>query len=67
MSKSIREQLIESLTEGEAETIMVQVSIGDEFEDVYVKARNEAEAIKKAKAQTKFKNHKDFRWAKFVV
>lgn len=41
----------------------VQVILGDRFEDLLVKARNEAEAIRKAEKLTTLKS----RWARFVV
>ena len=41
----------------------VQVILGDRFEDLLIKARNEAEAIRKAENATTPKS----RWARFVI
>lgn len=43
--------------------ILVQVILSSQFEDVIVEARNDQEAIRKAKKQTSIKS----RWAEFVI
>lgn len=44
-------------------TFMVQAILGERFEDIYVEARNEAEAIRKAEKLTTLKS----RWTRFVI
>lgn len=61
------EEIIKSIINESAETYHVYVAIGQQFDDVYVKAKSEEEAIQKAKKETRLKNHTSFRWAKFVV
>ncbi len=41
----------------------VQVILGDRFEDLLIKARNEVEALRKAEKATTLKS----RWARFVI
>jgi hypothetical protein len=43
-------------------TYLVQAILGDDFEDLYIAARNEAEAVEIAKQQTTLKS----RWTRFV-
>lgn len=44
-------------------TYLVQAILGEAFEDLYVEARNEAEAIAKAKKATTLKS----RWTRFAI
>lgn len=44
-------------------TFSVQAILGDRFEDLLVKARTEAEAIRKAEKITTLKS----RWTRFVI
>ncbi len=45
------------------ETYLVHVTLGNAFEDIYVAARNEKQAIAKARKLTTL----DTRWANFIV
>ena len=49
-----------------AETYRVHIRVGDLFEDVYVEARDEAEAEEKARAASTF-TARQLRWARFVI
>jgi hypothetical protein len=44
-------------------TFMVQAILGERFEDIYVTAGSEAEAIRKAEQLTTLKS----RWTRFVI
>lgn len=44
-------------------TYLVQAILGDAFEDLYIEARNPAEAIAKATKATSLKS----RWTRFVL